>query len=72
MIRKTARKIEGLTRKTEISYNRSCSKTSVFGTASAEKRQNSVLVSRKILGNFIEKSISTHGFNNIAEYPQML
>jgi hypothetical protein len=30
------------------------------------------LVSRKISGSFIEKSISTHGLNNIPKYPHML
>jgi hypothetical protein len=30
------------------------------------------LVSRKILGSFIEKSIGTHGLNNVAEHPQTL
>jgi hypothetical protein len=29
------------------------------------------LVSRKISGGFIEKSISTHRLNNIAKHPQM-
>jgi hypothetical protein len=31
-----------------------------------------LLVSRKFSGNFVEKSISTHGLNNITEYPQTL
>jgi UDP-N-acetylglucosamine acyltransferase len=30
------------------------------------------LVSRKILGSFVEKCVSTQGFNNVAEHPQML
>jgi hypothetical protein len=31
-----------------------------------------ILVSRKIVGGFIEKCIGTHGFNNVANYPQTL
>jgi hypothetical protein len=30
------------------------------------------LVSRTILGGFIEKCVGTHGLNNVAEHPQTL
>jgi hypothetical protein len=33
---------------------------------------NILLVSRIILGILIEKSIGTHGLDNVAEYPQTL